>query len=106
MKRAGIIFVLGVTAWLLVSCETTTNWEVDVPGKGRIYTRMEAETVQRIMGEPESVGKGTFGCNYSRHFRDFVPGPRTVEWSWKLPDKILVVYLKEDLVDRVGYVVP
>lgn len=106
MSPRVVLVMAAVLATVLPACRSKTKAEVDVAGKGRIYAGMKSEEVRKIMGEPDRVGTGRRGGHYTRHFRGRQMGSDSVEWSWKLPGEVLVVYLEGGVVEEVGLVKP
>jgi hypothetical protein len=101
-----IALVLMGLCLLVFACGTTAQTDIAVPGKGRIIAGMTGDEVRSLMGsEPNRVGSGRTGCNYTSHFR-YRPGSGTTEWAWNVPGEVLVVYLENGIVANVGYARP
>jgi hypothetical protein len=106
MNLRNVVALAGILAVTLPGCRSKTQSEVTVPNKGRIYAGMKSDEVKKIMGEPDQVGSGRRGGNYTKHFRGRQMGSDSVEWSWKLPGEVLVVYLEDGVVEEAGFVKP
>ena len=100
------VALAAILAMTLPACRSKTKAEVDVEGKGRIYAGMTAAEVKKVMGEPDQVGSGRRGGHYTKYFRGRQMGSDSVEWSWKLPGQVLVVYLEDGVVEEAGFVKP
>ncbi len=105
MGKRSLAVVLVAT--MLGACGGTTHSQIDVEGKGRIYVGMSNDKLSEVMGGPDSVGRGEYGCPYSGKFFGFQPGAHTVEWAWKRPDgSVVVAYMDHGSVVQMGIIKP
>lgn len=93
-----------VVAVAIAGCAGSLASRVDTPN-GAIYVGMDSRTLTAVMGTPERVGQGKYGCHYSSEFFGFfVHSERVSEWSWTRPSGIVVAYLADGVVQQVGLV--
>ena len=73
---------------------------------GSLYVGMSGEQATNLMGPPEAVGQGRYGCHFVKYFFGFEPGTRTAEWAWKDPggDGVVVAYIDGGAVSFLGLV--
>jgi len=74
------IVTLALMMTVVCACGSTHS-QIDVRGKGRIYVGMSNDKLSEVMGEPDSVGRGKYGCHHDANFFGFTPGEQTIEWS-------------------------
>ena len=74
---------------------------------GSLYVGMSGDQATNVMGPPEAVGQGRYGCHFVRYFFGFEPGTRTAEWAWRDPSGsggVVVAYIDGGVVSYLGLV--
>lgn len=89
---------------LFVGCSGTLYQRVTTD-KGPVYVGMSAEMIEAVMGPPDEVGQGPWGCKYvGKFFGLSVRRDSVAEWAWQEPAGILVAYLHRQQVQYLGIV--
>lgn len=102
-RPLGKIYLTALLSAIAAGCGGRFYQTVDLPN-GRAYLGMTGPELTALVGTPQSVGGGTYGCRYSRFFFGLEPGSHTIEWAWELPNDTLVAYLDQNVVQRLGLV--
>ena len=97
--------VLGtvLVALLGVGCAGRLHSRINT-SKGLVYVGMSSDAIVEVLGPPETVGDGPYGCQYTSNFFMLTAGDHTVEWTWCDRLSRIVAWLEYNRVFKLGLI--
>ena len=103
MRRWITAGIVGVVLALGVGC-AGRNVQRYESTKGPVYVGMSTDAITEVLGPPETVGEGPYGCRYTTKFFLLTAGDHTVEWSWRDDLARIIAWLEFNRVYKLGVI--